>query len=137
MTHYVAFKDGQFVFGEMRQGGEPEVVIDRFDSATEAANLCAQLNAASRSAKAGMVEPERLQAPYRRRARPGAAPDVVEDGRVGTVFWKMEGNDETEDAGPATLSRGNDDEPLFNGRWVSSAEADSYAFRNGHAFKGH
>ena len=56
------------------------------------------------------------------------------------VYWKQEGNDTTEDAGPADLwredvSKNGEFVYLFDGRWVSSATAERYAQENGHEFR--
>lgn len=77
-----------------------------------------------------LVDPEAMRAPYKPRPKPGTAPDVVEDGRAGVVFWKGE----CDDRGPALLDRGDGDEHLFQGRWVSCEEARAYADKHGHEF---
>jgi hypothetical protein len=68
------------------------------------------------------------------------SPGVEDDDRKGIVYWKQEGNDTTEDAGPADLWRADDSKhgaevALFGGQWVSSATARRYAERYGHEFR--
>jgi hypothetical protein len=68
------------------------------------------------------------------------SPGVVEDGRRGVVYWKQEGNDTTEDAGPADLWRADDSNHgemavLFGARFVSASTAERYAKKHGHEFR--
>lgn len=68
--------------------------------------------------------------PFTFAAEPPSHPPVVEDGRRGRVAIKLE----TDDGGPAWLSRDGKAEPLFEGRWVDIQEAHAYAREHGHDF---
>lgn len=94
--------------------------ISRFRAAADACNPIEPL-----------VDPESMRAPYRPRPKPDTAPEIVEDGRKGTVFWKGDFNGD----GRAVLERGDGAEPLFRARDVIAEEAMAYAVLNGHEFK--
>jgi len=66
-----------------------------------------------------------------RSLEPGEAPEVVEDGTMGTVRFKSE---DPEFGGPAWLLRGGRSERLFGGRWVDYRVAQAYAREHGHEF---